>query len=236
MPLRDELPPRTGPWATRFDSEEALVRADDVLRAAALRDHDLVPIAGFEELYGPDMLVRAAQATAIGIDPVRPYLPDGEINYVYGDFYTDALAYGVYRPADGVGARGPAAPEELWNTTLYPYPGGELDPTTVPLAELGLDVPGVDRRFVHFCAGALGVEAVDDLAELREAFDGAWPDYREVLRAGLRHLVAERPLQVEQWYDLTYVRFPDQRELTAYLAQVYAYLFDGFPAMPLAPN
>ncbi|MGW4381708.1 hypothetical protein [Kitasatospora sp. NPDC004531] len=76
MPLRDELPPRTGPWATRFDSEEALVRADDVLRATALRDHDLMPIVGFETLYGPDMTVRAAQATAIGIDPARPYLAD----------------------------------------------------------------------------------------------------------------------------------------------------------------
>jgi hypothetical protein len=236
MPLRDELPPRTGPWATRFDTEEALVRADDALRAAALRDHDLAPILTFEEVYGPDMVVRAAQATAIGIDPDEPYAPDGEINYVRGDFFTDALAYGVYRPADGVGPAGPVDGEELWNTTLYPYPGGAVDPTTVPLADLGLDAPGVDRRFVHFCAAVLGVEAVDDLGELQANFAGAWPDYRETIRAGLVHVVQNRPISVEQWYALTYVAFPDGQELTMYLAQVYAFLFDGFPAMPVAPN
>ncbi|MGW4381707.1 hypothetical protein [Kitasatospora sp. NPDC004531] len=94
----------------------------------------------------------------------------------------------------------------------------------------------MDRRFVNFCAGALGVEAVDDLGELRESIDRVWPDYRETLKAGLTHMVQQRPLSVEKWYDLTYVAFPDQQELTLYLAQVYAYLFDGFPAMPLAPN
>ncbi|MFB7662636.1 hypothetical protein ACFC1R_01635 [Kitasatospora sp. NPDC056138] len=235
MPLRDELPPRTGPWASRFDSEEALVQAEDALRAAALKGHDLAPILPFEAVYGR-FLDCLGKATAIAIDPVNPYGPDGEINYVYGDFMTLGLLYGVYRPAAGVGPDGPADEDQLWNTTLYPYPGGAIDPTTVPLAELGLDVPGVDRRFVHFCAGLLGVEAVDDLGMLRETFDAAWPDYRETVRSGLLHLVQQRPLTVDQWYRLTYVRFPDEQELTVYLAQVYAYLFDGFEAMPLAPQ
>ncbi|PBC78728.1 hypothetical protein BX265_3507 [Streptomyces sp. TLI_235] len=34
-----------------------------------------------------------------------------------------------------------------------------------------------------FCAGILGVEAVDDLGELRDTFDAARPDYRDVIRA-----------------------------------------------------
>ncbi|WP_354641497.1 hypothetical protein [Kitasatospora camelliae] len=234
MPIRDELPPRTGPWASRFDSEESLVQADDALRAAALKNHDLAPILPFEAVYGPwtDCL---GKATAIAIDPRNPYGADGQVNYVYADFLTLGLLYGVYRPAEGAGPGGPVDEDGLWGTTLYPYPGGAVDPTSVPLAVLGLDVPGVDRRFVHFCAGILGVEAVDDLGELRETFGEAWPDYREVVRTGLLHLVRNRPITVEQWYELTYVRFPDQGELTAYLAQVYAYLFDGFDAMPLAP-
>jgi hypothetical protein len=236
MPLRDELPPRTGPWASRFDSADALVRAEDALRAAALRNHDLSPVLSFTEVYGPDMLVCGKQATAVGIDRGSPYRPDGEINYVYADFFTEALVYGVYRSSPGVGAAGPSSVGDLRNTTVYPYPGGRIDPTSVPLADLGLDVPGVDRRFVTFCAGALGVEAVDDLGMLRETFGLAWPDYRETIKAGLLHLVRNRPLTVEQWYDLSYVAFPDQEELTQYLAQVYAYLFDDFPAMPLAPN
>ncbi|MEV4616563.1 hypothetical protein AB0K43_28780 [Kitasatospora sp. NPDC049258] len=235
MSTRDQLPPRTGPWASRFDTEEALVGADDALRAAALKSHDLAPILPFEAVYGPFMNC-AGKATAIAIDPREPYAPDGQVNYVYGDFLTLGLLYGVYRPAEGTGPQGPTTEDELWNTTVYPYPGGALNPTSVPLAELGLDVPGVDRRFVHFCAALLGVEAVDDLGELRETFDAAWPDYREVVRAGLLHLVRNRPLSVDQWYLLTYVRFPDQQELTAYLAQVYAYLFDNFDAMPVAPQ
>ncbi|AUG78627.1 hypothetical protein CFP65_3847 [Kitasatospora sp. MMS16-BH015] len=234
MPLRDELPPRTGPWASRFDSEEALVKADDALRAAALRDRDLAPVLPYGEVYGY-WLDGRGNATAIAIDPAEPYGADGELQYVYGDFLTGAHVYGVYRPAAGVGAQGPAGAGELWNTTLYPYPGGSLDPVTVPLAELGLDVPGVDRRFVNFCAGVLGVEAVDDLGMLKETFGGAWPDYREVVRAGLAHL-ARQPMPVEQWYALTYVAFPDRRALGYYLAQVYAYLFDGFDAMPVAPQ
>ncbi len=235
MPLRDELPPRTGPWASRFDSEEALVKADDALRAAALRDHDLSPVLPYASVYGA-WLEGRGNATAIAIDPVEPYGPDGEINYVYGDFLTEAHVFGVYRPAEGVGPAGPASEGELWNTTLYPYPGGSVDPVTVPLAELGLDVPGVDRRFVHFCAGALGVEAVDDLGMLRPTFEAAWPDYRETVKAGLLHMARNNPMTVDQWYGLTYVRFPDQQELALYLAQVYAYLFDGFEAAPLAPN
>lgn len=235
MPIRDELPPRTGPWASRFDTEEALVQAEDALRAAALKDHDLAPILRFEAVYGYFMEC-SGKATAIAIDPRNPYDTNGEVNYVYADFLTLGLLYGVYRPAEGVGAGGPAAEDELWNTTLYPYPGGALNPTTVPLAELGLDVPGVDRRFVHFCAGLLGVEAVDDLGMLRDTFDAAWPDYRDTIRAGLMHLVNHRPMSVDQWYALTYVRFADQEELTLYLAQVYAYLFDNFDAMPLAPH
>ncbi|WP_055591039.1 hypothetical protein [Peterkaempfera griseoplana] len=235
MPLRDELPPRTGPWASRFDSEESLVQAEDALRAAALSTHDLSPVLPFEAVYGP-FLNCAGKATAIAIDPREPYGPDGQVNYVYADFLTLGLLYGVYRPAQGTGPEGPAVEDDLWNTTVYPYPGGVLDPTAVPLAELGLEVPGVDRRFVHFCAAMLGVEAVDDLGELRDTFDAAWPDYREVIRAGLLHLLKNRPLSVDQWYQLTYVRFPDQQELTAYLAQVYAFLFDGFDAVPLAPQ
>ncbi|MER5639613.1 hypothetical protein ABT095_21975 [Kitasatospora sp. NPDC002227] len=234
MPLRDELPPRTGPWASRFDTEEALVKADDALRAAALRDRDLSPVLPFGEVYG-QWLDGLGNATAIAIDPAEPYGPDGGINYVYGDFLTEAHVYGVYRPAAGVGPQGPSAPGELWNTTLYPYPGGSLDPVTVPLAELGLDVPGVDRRFVNFCAGVLGVEAVDDLGMLKETFEGAWPDYREVVRVGLMHL-ARQPMPVERWYALTYVPFPDRKALGYYLAQVYAYLFDGYDAMPVAPQ
>ncbi|MFG2819542.1 hypothetical protein ACGFX4_08960 [Kitasatospora sp. NPDC048365] len=236
MPLRDELPPRTGPWATRFDSEEALLEADTALRAAALRDHDLSPVLPFDQVYGPDMMHRAAQATAIGIDPDEPYTADGQIRYVYGDFYTEALVYGVYRPAEGTAPTGPAGVDQLWNTTLYPYPGGGIDPTAVELAALGLDVPGVDRRFVNFCAGVLGVEAVDDLAMLKERFDAAWPDYRETVRNGLLHLVRHRTMTVQQWYELTYVAFHDEEQLTGYLAQVYAYLYDGFPVMPPAPN
>ncbi len=179
------------------------------------------------------------KATAITIDPRQPYSPTGEVNYVYADFSSRGLLYGVYRPADDLeGEDGPANDVSLWNTTLYPHPGGyeEFDPVTVPLGDLGLDVPGVDRRFVHFCAAILGVEAVDDLAELRATFDLAWPDYQDTIRAGLMHLVTNEPLTVDQWLDLTYVRFPDQRELRAYLAQVYAYLFDGFDAMPVAPQ
>lgn len=226
MPLRDDVPPRTGPWASRFDSEEALVAADDALRAAAEKDHDLAPILRFEEVYGPGLNC-LEKATAIAIDPERPYGADGEINYVYADFFTGGLLYGVYRPA--VGEPG------LWNTTLYPYPVGALDPTAVNLAELGLAVPGVDRRFVHFCAGTLGVEAVDDLGELRDSFAAAWPDYRETVKSGLLHVIREQPLTPEQWYRLTYVAFPDQQSLTHYLAQVYAYLFDDFDVMPVAP-
>ncbi|MYT30819.1 MULTISPECIES: hypothetical protein [unclassified Streptomyces] len=242
MPTRDELPPRTGPWATRFDSEEALIQAEDALRQAALENHDLAPILPFEDVYGPwDNCL--GKATAIAIDPREPYGPDGEINYVHGDFLTQGLLYGVYRPAAGVGEDGPSSADELWNTTLYPYPGGypypdggPIAPTEVPLADLGLDAPGVDRRFVHFCAGMLGAEAVDDLGMLRDTFDSAWPDYRETISAGLLHVVRNRPLSVDSWYALTYVTFPDQQELTSYLAQVYAYLFDEFDAMPVAPR
>ncbi|MER0480955.1 hypothetical protein ABR737_21890 [Streptomyces sp. Edi2] len=241
MPTRDELPPRTGPWATRFDSEEAMVQADNALREAALNAHDLSPILPFEAVYGAGESC-LGKATAITIDPRRPYNSDGEVNYVSADFSTRGLLYGVYRPAepaeDAAGDDGPATGADLWNTTLYPYPGGyrEIDPVSVPLADLGLDVPGVDRRFVHFCAGILGVEAVDDLGMLRETFDVAWPDYQDTIRTGLMHVVTNEPLTVEQWFDLTYVQFPDQRELRAYLAQVYAYLFDDFEAMPVAPQ
>ncbi|MFG2694651.1 hypothetical protein [Kitasatospora sp. NPDC048407] len=235
MPLRNELPPRSGPWASRFDSEDALYQAEDALRAAALKNHDLSPILPFEAVYGP-FLECAGKATAFAIDPREPYTADGEINYVHADFLTLGLLYGVYRPAEGAGPTGPAGEDDLWNTTVYPYPGGAIDPTKIGLGELGLDAPGVDRRFVHFCAGILGVEAVDDLGELRETFDEAWPDYRDVIRAGLLHLIRNRPLTVDQWYALTYISFHDQRQLTAFLGQVYAYLFDGFDAMPVAPR
>ncbi|MEU8918902.1 hypothetical protein [Streptomyces nigrescens] len=242
MTMRDELPPRTGPWATRFDTEEAMIQADDALREAALKNRDLSPILPFEAVYGEGENC-LGKATAITIDPRNPYNSDGEVNYVYADFSTRGLLYGVYRPAEDVegeaeDGNGPTNDADLRNTTLYPHPGGyeEFDPVTVPLADLGLEVPGVDRRFVNFCAGILGVEAVDDLGMLRETFDLAWPDYQDTIRAGLRHLVANEPLTVEQWFDLTYVQFPDQRELRAYLAQVYAYLFDDFEAMPVAPQ
>ncbi|MBM4794978.1 hypothetical protein HXP44_23650 [Streptomyces sioyaensis] len=238
MSIRDELPPRTGPWASRFDTEEAMVQADDALREAALKNHDLSPILPFEAVYGEGEKC-LGKATAITIDPRRPYSPSGEVNYVYADFSTRGLLYGVYRPAQELeNEDGPENDADLRNTTLYPYPGGyeEMDPVTAPLADLGLDVPGIDRRFLHFCAGILGVEAVDDLGMLRGTFDAAWPDYQDTIRAGLMHLVTNEPLTVEQWFGLTYVRFPDQRELRAYLAQVYAYLFEDFEAMPLAPQ
>jgi hypothetical protein len=120
---------------------------------------------------------------------------------------------------------------ELVNSLFWAQPRTPVDPTTVALAELGLDVPGVDRRFVNFVAGWLNVNAVEEIWELRWGFERAWPDYRETVRAGLLQLVKERPLSTEQWYGLTYQRFPNKRELTHYLAQVYAYLFESYPAM-----
>ncbi|HET9170817.1 MAG TPA: hypothetical protein VFN97_15375 [Actinospica sp.] len=232
---RAELPHRVGPWATRFDSDAALVRADEVAREYAVKHHDLNPILPFTQVYGPGL--HANTATAIGISAQSPVNEDGSTNYTRGDFM-GGLVYAVYRPADSASAgEGPSGGEELWNTTLYPYPAGRVDPLTVPLAALGLDeVPGVDRRFVNFCAGALGVEAVDDLGMLQATFELAWPDYRECVANGLRHVLAHRSISPELWYELTYVSFASAEELTLYLAQVYAYLFEGFGSMPVAPE
>ncbi|QLY32840.1 hypothetical protein [Nocardia huaxiensis] len=224
---------RVGPWATRFDSEEAFAAAESAARATALRDHDLTPVLRFDEIYGSGP--NNDKATAFGFDPHTPVAPDGSYNYVHGDF-SAGLVYAVYRPApQAVSGIGPEVPAELANTTMWPYPGGNLDPTTVPLSSLGLDIDGVDRRFVHFCAAGLGVEAADDLHELRPTFELAWPDYRDTIRTGLTHLVQHRPIDPRTWYELTYIPFSTPDQLALYLAQVYAYLFDGFDSMPVAP-
>ncbi|MBR7832894.1 hypothetical protein KDL01_06450 [Actinospica durhamensis] len=231
---RADLPHRVGPWATRFDSDEALIAADDAARAYALEHHDLAPVLPFATVYGPGL--HFDKATAIGISTQMPVNEDGSTNYTRGDFL-GGLVYGVYRPAETANAAaGPADGEELWNTTLYPYPAGNLDPVSVPLAALGLEAPEVDRRFVNFCAGLLGCEAVDDLGLLRPTFDLAWPDYRACIGAGLLHLVQQRPISPETWYSLTYVPFEAPDQLALYLAQVYAYLFDDFDTMPVAPS
>jgi hypothetical protein len=232
--LRSGLPHRVGPWATRFDSDEALVTADDAARAYAVEHHDLNPVLPFAQVYGSGM--NTDKATAIGISPQLPVKEDGSTNYTRGDFL-GGLVYGVYRPADDAPAEtGPVSGDQLWNTNLYPYPAGHLDPVHVPLSALGLEVLGVDRRFVNFCAAALGCEAVDDLGTLRETFDRAWPDYRECIAAGLQHLMRERPISTEAWYDLTYVPFDDAGQLAHYHVQVYAFLFEGFESMPVAPS
>ena len=41
---RSGLPRRIGPWATRFDSDEALVVADDAARTYAVEQHHLNPV------------------------------------------------------------------------------------------------------------------------------------------------------------------------------------------------
>jgi hypothetical protein len=231
---RDDLPHRVGPWATRFDSDEALVTADDAARSYAVTHHDLSPVLPFAAVYGPGL--HFGKATAIGIDAQMPVTEDGSTNYTKGDFI-GGLVYGVYRPSDTVnGEVGPEDGEQLWNTTLYPYPAGSIDPLSVPFAALGLEVPGVDRRFVNFCAGTLGCEAVDDLGMLQATFSRAWPDYRECVGAGLRHLAEQRPISPETWYDLTYVPFDSADQLALYLTQVYAYLFEDFGSMPVAPS
>lgn len=231
---RADLPHRVGPWATRFDSDEALVDADVAARSYAVTHHDLSPVLPFTAVYGPGLHV--GKATAIGISTQLPVNEDGSTNYTRGDFI-GGLVYAVYRPSDTADAEaGPADGGELWNTTLYPYPAGDLDPVSVPLAALGLEVPGVDRRFVNFCAGTLGCEAVDDLGMLQPTLSRAWPDYRECLAAGLRRLIDQRPITPETWYDLTYVPFDSADRLGLYLAQVYAYLFEDFGSMPLAPG
>lgn len=232
---RSDLPHRVGPWATRFDSAQALATADDVAREYALKQRDLNPILPFAQVYGPGL--HMDKATAIGISPQMPVNEDGSTNYTRGDFM-GGLVYAVYRPADTASpSEGPADAEELWNTTLYPYPAGHVDPVSVPLVALGLDeVPGVDRRFVNFCAAALGCEAVDDLGMLQATFHLAWPDYRECIGAGLKHLLAHRTVSPDMWRELTYVPFDSADQLALYLAQVYAYLFDGFGAMPVAPS
>ncbi|MGS2807398.1 hypothetical protein [Nocardia sp. MW-W600-9] len=224
---------RVGPWATRFESERALIVADDAARTQALRDHDLTPVLRFETVYGAGPF--ADKATAVGFDQSHPVAPDGSYNYVRGDFGA-GLVYAVYRPVPhAVIGPGPAGLRDLANTTMWPYPGGRLDPTTVSLSSLGLDAEGIDRRFVHFCAAGLGVEAVDDLHELRPTLHLAWPDYLDTIRAGLTHLVQHRPIDPQTWYELTYIRFASQDQLALYLAQIYAYLFEDFDAMPVAP-
>jgi len=231
---REELPHRVGPWATRFDSDAALATADDAARDYAVKHHDLNPILPFTQVYGPGL--HMDKATAIGISPQSPVNEDGSTNYTRGDFM-GGLVYGVYRPSDDAPAEtGPVVGDQLWNTTIYPYPAGHLDPVSVPLVALGLEVPGVDRRFVNFCAAALGCEAVDDLGMLRETFDRAWPDYRDCVGAGLRHLMQERTISPELWHQLTYVPFDNADQLALYHVQVYAYLFEGFEAMPVAPS
>ncbi|MGW1379597.1 hypothetical protein ACWD6P_35760 [Streptomyces sp. NPDC002446] len=123
--------------------------AAPALREAALKNHDLSPILPFEAVYGEGENC-LGKATAITIDPRQPYTPTGDVNYVYADFSTRGLLYGVYRPAAEMESEdGPENFADLRNSTLYPYSGGyeEFDAVTVPLADLWLDVPGVDRRF-----------------------------------------------------------------------------------------
>ncbi|WP_245594318.1 hypothetical protein [Actinospica robiniae] len=190
-------------------------------RAHAVEHHDLAPVLPFATVYGPGL--HADKATAIGISTRMPINEDGSTSYTRGDFL-GGLVYGVYRPAETAdAATGPAEGDQLWNTTLYPYPAGDLDPLSVPLASLGLEVTGVDRRFLNFCAGLLGCEAVDDLGMLQPTFALAWPDYRDCVAVGLRHLIQQRPIEAAD-------------QLAFYLAQVYAYLFDGFGSMPVAPS
>ncbi|MFJ8744136.1 hypothetical protein ACIRL2_32760 [Embleya sp. NPDC127516] len=228
---------RCGPWATAFGSSRALVQAEEALRRQAVERRDLAPIVRFASVYGsgPDA---ATHARGFGIDPENPYAADGSANYIDANFTDGGLVYGIYRPVQGLAAEGtgPGNGQELANTTLYPYPFVRVDPTTVPLSELGLDITGIDRRFVHFCAGPLGVEAADDIAMLRQTFPTAWPDYRNVIDTGLRHVFRERPLSVRQWYDLTYIPFDTDDQLALYIAQVITYLFGDNDRIPVAPG
>ncbi|MFD4432959.1 hypothetical protein [Nocardia sp. NPDC058497] len=102
-------------------------------------------------------------------------------------------------------------------------------------SDLGLNAPGVDWRFVNFCAAMLGCEAVDDLGMLGPTFAAAWPDYRAVIEAGLQHLFHNRPISPETWYELTYVRFDTPDQLALFHAQVYSYLFQAHTPAPTAP-
>ena len=53
--------------------------ADESLREVALKNHDLSPILPFEAVYGEGENC-LGKATAITIDPRRPYNSDGEVN------------------------------------------------------------------------------------------------------------------------------------------------------------
>ncbi|MFG2819541.1 hypothetical protein ACGFX4_08955 [Kitasatospora sp. NPDC048365] len=207
--LPEELELLNGPephfprWHAQYADDAAANQAMVALRVAAREQRDLAPVLSFAQVYGAGEAA-LGQAVATGTyDGVELALgPDG-------------LAKAVYHP-DGRG--------RLVNSLFWPTPVGAVDPTTVPLAELGLDVPGVDRRFVNFCSGWLSAEAEDQLWELGRSFADAWPDYRATVGAGLRQLV-RRPVDVERWYGLTSVRFDGERELACYLAEVEAYLF-----------
>ncbi|MGW4634336.1 hypothetical protein [Nocardia sp. NPDC004415] len=220
-----------GPWATRFDSENAITVAEGAARRAAIRDHDLNPILSMTEVYGQGCC--SDRATAMGFDPCEPVAADGSSNYIRGDF-DGGFIYSVYRPAEWVrSGNGHIVSTDLLNTTIWPYPGGRIDPTTVELDSLGLDIDGIDRRFINFCAAALGCEAAGDLDMLRPTFKSAWPDYVSTIRHGLLHMIESRPIDLSEWYDLTYIRFKDADAFARYIAQVYAFLFEGFDSMPV---
>jgi hypothetical protein len=221
--LCDGPVPWFGRWYAAYTSDLASNRAAVALRLAALESRDLAPVLRFGTVYGPGEAA-LGQAEARSVRPVGPPAADGSFTFESAPMDAGALAFSVFHPADGVPAAGPRRPGQLVSSLEWAAPRPPIDPTSVPLADLGLDVPGVDRRFVHFCAGWLSANASDEFWELGRSFHLAWPDYRATVRTGLRHLVRHRPLDVGRWHDLTGVAFRDAHALTHYLADVRVHL------------
>ncbi|MFJ1753661.1 hypothetical protein [Kitasatospora sp. NPDC088134] len=60
--------------------------------------------------------------------------------------------------------------------------------------------------------------------------------YSERLRVSMEHLLEHRPATIDNWLALSGTQYYSEDELYGYLAEVYAYFFEGVEHQPMPPD
>ncbi|MFE1174338.1 hypothetical protein [Streptomyces sp. NPDC058773] len=92
-----------------------------------------------------------------------------------------------------------------------------------------------DPKVAAFFSGALNVEWIDDVHEMKPGATGK-TSYARHLKEALQYLLSERPASSREWALMTGVSFWEDDRLYAYLQDLYSYFYGDRQEPPQAPD
>jgi hypothetical protein len=83
----------------------------------------------------------------------------------------------------------------------------------------------MDPAVRRFISAYFSEELINDRPEMRTSLDNSSAEHREKIKSGLAEIIRTRSLSPQEFWELTFVMYPDEDALYKEIEDAYEFLF-----------